>query len=243
MVNQNLNEIEPREYEVELVEVKELYSSVKLFRFKFDKIFSFIPGQFIMLQLIDSEGKTIKRSYSIASSPGGKFIELCMDIIPNGKFTPLLDKLRKGKKLKLLGPYGKFGRDIFKSEKEIVFISTGTGIAPIKSILLFLLKNEFNKKITLISGIRHEERYLFNKEFEDLERKHNNFELIPVLSQPRNAEKWNKEIGRVQDILKKLDINDQEFFICGLIEMVKDVKKFLKDKKVSYENIHTEIFI
>lgn len=235
----------PQEYEVQLNSVKELYSAVKLFVFDFGKKFDFTPGQFVMFELKDENGHNIKRSYSISSSPGKSSIELVINIIPRGKMTPLLDQLKVGDKIKLLGPYGKFGKDINSSGKDIMFIAAGTGITPIRSMINDLIENKFKKKISLLYGFRHEGNFLFKEEFEDLSDENSNFTLIPTVSRPVNAKHWPGEVGRVTDRLSKnlssKDL-DQEFYICGLGHMVRDTKKILLEKGVKMEQIHLEVW-
>lgn len=233
----------PKEYQVKLAEVKELYPAVKLFVFDFGKKFDFIPGQFVMFELKDEKGNNVRRSYSISSSPGKKNIELVMNIVPGGKMTQALDKLKVGEKIKLIGPYGKFGNNAESLSKNITFIAAGTGVTPIRSIINHLVKNKFKHNLTLLYGFRHEYNFLFKEEFEDLAEENKNFHLLPTVSQPVNAKHWTGHVGRVTNYLSE-NLNskniDQEFYICGLGPMVRDTKRVLLEKGVKLDQIHIE---
>jgi len=111
-------------------------------------------------------------------------------------------------------------------EEEICFIATGTGIAPLRPMLIFLLKNGFSGKIFLIYGNRNENDILYNTEFVNLTEKYPNFEFMPVLSQSN----WNGHKGYVhpyyQDIFK--DGRAAQFYICGWSEMIRETRHNLK---------------
>lgn len=240
----------PKEYETKLVKAEELFPTVKLFTFELEEIFNFRPGQFVMLQGKDKDGNLVKRSYSIVSDSGKKKVELVMNIIPHGKLTPIIDQMKVGEKTILQGPYGKFGEDSEKSKENLFFIATGTGIAPIKCIISSLLKNESDKKdkgdkkTTLLYGFRHEENYLFRKDLEFMEKKHKNLILIPSISRPHDPKGCREQgwkVGRVTDYLNSnLEDRNQEFYICGLTQMVRDTKKLLIEKGVDEKRIHIE---
>ena len=71
-----MENIIPKEYEVKFEKKKEIYPSTKLFVFGFEKKFDFVPGQFIMFEIKDDQGNNVRRSYSLASLPGKKTINL-----------------------------------------------------------------------------------------------------------------------------------------------------------------------
>ena len=235
----------PKEYKVKLAEVRELYPAVKLFVFDFNKEFDFIPGQFVVFEIKDKKGYTVRRSYSLSSSPGKKNIELVMNIVPGGKMTQALDKLKVGEKIKLIGPYGRFGNSLESSSKDMMLIAAGTGITPIKGLIDHLIKSKFQHKMTLVYGFRHETNFLFKERFEELADENKNFILLPTVSQPVNAKHWDRHVGRVTDYLSE-NLNsknlDQEFYICGLAPMVRDTKRVLLERGVKAEQIHIEVW-
>ncbi len=227
--------IKPKTYDAELAKVEKIAPQVKLFTFDLGERFDFIPGQFIMLEL-----NGVKRAYSLASLPGKKTIELCITIVSGGKLTSKLDKMKVGEGIKVIGPYAMFGREILNTKNDIMFIATGSGVAPMRCLVNHLLQEKFPHKIDLLFGFRYEEDYLFNEEFEELEKNYKNFSVIPTISRPRKPKEWKKDIGRVTATINKHIDSKREYFICGLNDMVKEVKQILLSKGIKEDKIHTE---
>lgn len=225
-------------FESEVIETVDLSPSVKNIKLSVPKDFNFIPGQYVSL-IFSFEGKKIRRPYSISSMPNNSgYIDLCIKILETGIITPLISKLKKKDRVEILGPLGEF---IIKNKsKEIVFISTGSGIGPFRSMVNSLLLNRFYHKITLIAGYKNEEEILYDKEFKNLEKKHKNFRYYTVLSKP--LLNYTGDIGRVQNLIGKniTNIDNIDFYICGLNEMILSVKNLLLKKGVEMKNIYSE---
>lgn len=226
----------PKKFKSKVLETKNISPSVKQIKFLVEKDFEFLPGQYVSV-LFKHQGNHIARAYSIASSPNSKnFIELCVKKIEGGIASNYLFSLKKNDNVELLGPLGSFK---LKDKIESIFICVGTGIAPFKSMIPFLLKQEFDKKIILIKATRYEEDILYNEEFEELSKKHKNFEVHNILSRPR-TNKFEK--GYVQDFLEKFIPNNFKgnFYICGLSPMIDAVKQKLTKLGFSENQINYE---
>ncbi|MBS3106200.1 hypothetical protein J4419_00880 [Candidatus Woesearchaeota archaeon] len=113
--------------------------------------------------------------------------------------------------------------------KPIVLVGTGTGVAPFRSMVADVLSRGFGKKILLLCGYRFEDEILYDREFSHLAKLHGNFDYHPVVSRPRPG--YKGEIGRVQQLIEAhaKDMN-ADFYLCGLTEMIEDVKKLLEAK-------------
>ena len=207
--------IRPIKFESELLEIKDLTKDVKHFVFSTSENFTFEAGQFVNIAI-----DKVRRPYSIASSPEKDNIELCVKLVENGQFTPKLFKLNEGDKIQVIGPMGHF--KIKDTKKDLVFISTGTGVTPFRSMLL---NNKFKNKITLIAGYKHQEDELYGEEFRKLEKINTNFEYLVVFSR-------EKEHHHVQDVLKDYNQKKTDYYICGLKEMVFSVKEMLEENKI-----------
>lgn len=185
--------------------------------------FDFEAGQFVNI-LLDADTKVIKRPYSIASPPIWKgFLDLCWKRIEGGFATNRLWTLKKGDKLKIQGPLGRFtSKRPFP--KTILFISTGTGIAPFRSMIHALLEKQEPCEIWNIFGNRYESDILYQEEFEGLAKKHLNFHNVFTVSRPKY---WKGETEYVQHMLKKYqpDSRDKHIYICGLSNMIQEVVK------------------
>ena len=125
-----------------------------------------------------------------------------------------------------------------------VFVATGTGIAPFRSMLLDHLPTT-HPHVTLLFGVRHEEGLLYRAEFERLADEYSSFRFLPTVTRP--TENWQGLRGRVQahldealDIKSYEDVSTVDVYICGLKEMVDDVRRELKArgfdrKQIIYE--------
>ena len=139
--------------------------NVKRYFFKVsDEVsFDFKPGQFVMLNL-PIASKYTNRSYSIASPPyGNNTFELAIVLNPKGLGTPYLwENIEVGSRIDVSKPLGKFNLEIPIVE-DLCFIGTGTGIAPLRSMILHILNNNISyKNIYLIFGNRWEKEILFS---------------------------------------------------------------------------------
>jgi CDP-4-dehydro-6-deoxyglucose reductase len=198
---------------------------------------AFVPGQFLSLtrQIGDNE---ITRAYSIASPPDGGRFALCANLVPEGHFSPFLFGLRAGDEIDFRGPYGAF--ILRRPVADSILVATGTGIAPFRSMLQAKLREPADRRFTLIFGVRYEQGLLYQDEWLAMAREHANFEYRPTLTRP--PENWRGLTGRVQrHMLEALgDRRDQDVYICGLREMVDDVRLRLKEigldrKRIIYE--------
>ena len=129
-------------FESKILSVKQLTKDTKHLTISVPDNFDFYPGQFISL-ITNKNGNEIRRPYSIASKPAKNSIELCIKILRKGLITPIIDNLKIGDKINIIGPMGSFVINEESKDKNIILISTGTGIAPFRSIALHLLENNF----------------------------------------------------------------------------------------------------
>ena len=202
--------------------------------------FDFEAGQFINVMIPPSgEHKLIKRPYSIASPPDWKgYLDLCWKRINGGIATNYLWTLKTGDKVEIQGPLGRFTLKQ-PSAKTIVFISTGTGIAPFRSMFHNMLNKGAGCEIWNIFGNRYEEDILYKEEFEELAAKHKNFHNVFTVSRPKT---WKGETQYVQFMLKKYmpDPKDKHIYICGLTNMINDVQKTAMEMGFTKDQIFFE---
>jgi ferredoxin-NADP reductase len=229
-------------FKTKILEIKNICDDVKHFVIKTNKDFLFKPGQFISI-ILNIDGKEIRRPYSIASAPYPNSLELCIKILPNGKATPTIDELKEGDEIEIIGPMGRFTLHESSEKKDLILISTGTGITPFRSLANHLLKKEkesiFKNKITLITGYRYEENCLYEPEFKKLEKNHSNFSYHGILSRPRDSQP-NQEKGHVQLLVEKHINPNAHYYLCGLTPMIDSVRELLKEKGIKKEQIFFE---
>lgn len=190
-----------------------------------DVEFDFKAGQFASFVLdIPGEAKTVKRPYSIASPPHWKgTLDFIWKRVEGGLVTNHLWDLKEGDELKIQAPLGIFTCHEPLPE-EILFISTGTGIAPFRSIIHDLLNKKASVKLVNIFGNRYENEIAYKEEFEQLEKDNSNFKNIFTVSRPQT---WTGEKDYVQEMLKKYypSPKGRHIYICGLTKMINEVNQ------------------
>ena len=212
--------------------------------------FDFAPGQFVTLDLPIHEKLNKRwRSYSIASWPDGTNVfELLIVLLEQGTGTRyLFDHIQEGSELTFRGAQGVFTLPD-PIENDLYFISTGTGIAPFRSMSHHLLNNKIpHKNIYLIFGTRTQQDLLYFDEMMRLQNEVENFHYIPTLSR----EKWNGCCGYVHEVYEnlvhqKMNGSDQlppsHFYLCGWKNMIDEAK--LRITKLGYDKkaIHLELY-
>ncbi|SCW80295.1 CDP-4-dehydro-6-deoxyglucose reductase [Sphingobium faniae] len=180
----------------------------------------FLAGQYVDLLLPGG----VRRSYSIANPPqaGGVIdFEFHVRHMSGGLFTDrLFAGLKPREKMQFEGPLGTFF--LRESEKPAILIASGTGYAPIRSILLDILPKETGRKITLYWGGRTPADIYLRNEAEALAETYPGFTFIPVISDPRAEDGWVGRTGFVhRAVMEDIpDMSGVQVFACGAPIMV-----------------------
>jgi NAD(P)H-flavin reductase len=124
-------------------------------------------------------------------------------------------------------------------------IATGTGIAPIKSMLLSLLGQTGSRRIRLFFGLRNVSDLFYTKFLSDLRTMHPSFEPTIILSQP-DPMGWRGLRGRVTDLIHEQVSADQvsntDAYLCGGRPMIEEAKRLLISKGMQVDHIRYENF-
>ncbi len=203
--------------------------------------FGFVPGQWLSLTHTKPDGEEITRAYSIASPPDGNRFAFCLNRVQDGYMSNYLCDLKVGAQIFGHGPFGNF---ILKPPlRDTLFIATGTGIAPFRSMLQWLFADSsrhHNKQFWLLFGSRHENDVYYHEEFLQLAAPHSNFNYLPTLS--RGSTDWKGLRGYVQEHVTGIanGRGDMHAYICGLDKMVRTNRELLKGlgwdrKSILYE--------
>jgi CDP-4-dehydro-6-deoxyglucose reductase len=197
--------------------------------------FKFLEGQYL-----DVLHNSIRRSYSIASTSSQKEITLLIKRFENGKMSDYwFNHAKENDLLRIEGPKGTFFlRD---NLKPLLFLATGTGIAPIMSILNILDENpdyQLQHSITVYWGNRYPEEFVWQPEFENL-----NVDFIQVCSKPDQG--WMGEVGYVQDIAmqKQPDVEKCAIYACGSNAMIQSAKQLFIEKGLPENQFYSDAFV
>ncbi len=228
-------------YSTLLSKIDRMTPTVRNFHFEFREKprFNFVPGQFVMVEVPKEGEKPVRKPYSIASPPHFENkIELCIKQVEGGFVSNWFFRLKEGDEVPFEGPLGVF-RLKEPLPEHLLFVATGTGIAPLRAQIHHLLHHKYSRPITLVFGNRYENEILFHDEFLALKEKHANFEYLPVISRPHA---WTGAKGYVQDTIEKRfsDSKGIHVYICGLVPMVDELKGRLSDMGYPKETIHFE---
>ncbi len=230
-----------------VVRKRELTPTVFELSFEVEPKIEFKAGQFISLIVPGAgpHGRDLRRAYSIASSPDVRPLQLCIKRVEGGPGTTFLDRLQVGSHFQAMGPYGDF---IAKTppERGMCFVSTGTGIAPFRSML-------FSRALTLAAparpmislfGSRDETELLYVDEMNSV----HGHRFIAALSRAdeAKAKSNNAYRGRVTDYLKTHEkdfpATDWDFYLCGSSAMIEEVKAILTGFGFDKKQIHQEVY-
>jgi NAD(P)H-flavin reductase len=209
------------------------FNIVKL-RFEADIQLNFDPGQFVTL-FIDER---TRRSYSISSVPGTNYFETYNDTTPGGPGSLFFKNARIGDEIIGMIPLGRF---VYKEHTNpAVFIATGTGITPMKSMLDYALSNGSKRDLQLIWGVKSDEELFLASEFNKLADLYNNLKIQYCITRQEDSKYFK---GRVTSYIDQLEfIDNSEFYICGSKNMISEVEQILLLKGFPIEVIKYEQF-
>jgi Na+-transporting NADH:ubiquinone oxidoreductase subunit F len=198
------------------------------------------------------------RAYSLANPPEqDRVVQLLVRLAtppasapagtPPGIVSSYLFMLEPGATLEVSGPYGHFFAD--ESDREMVFVGGGAGMAPLRShILDQLVRLDSQRPISFWYGARNLSELFYAEEFDRLQREHANFRWVPALSEPREDEGWNGEVGFIHEVLERRHLGEHpapeecEFYLCGPPLMARATIALLERLGVAPERIHFDDF-
>lgn len=223
--------------------------------------FDFKPGQFVTLDLPVHEKPNKRwRSYSIASWPDGSNVfELCIVLLDAGAGTNyLFNQVSVGTEIPFRGPAGIFTLPD-TIENDIFLICTGTGIAPFRSMIHHVVKNNIpHQKIHLVFGCRKFGDALYSGELKEIMRTDSDFHYHTTYSR-EEAGNYDHlvRIGYVHQVYEEIcrsnkiaDTNNEgqemlkpaAFYLCGWRGMVDEAKARILEMGYDKKSVHVEIY-
>ena len=254
--NRGVTDSDPRN--ATLLERHDLSEALSIVRVRPDSghVPDFTPGQFITLGLpkaVSAEAAAVRRrrpgqvamtrrAYSIASSPTQtEYLELFVVLIESGRLTPRLWDLDVGDRLWMDSHVkGEFTLDPVPAGKDLVMISTGTGIAPFVSMLRTYRDAGRWRRLVLVNGVRRAGDLGFRGELEATAREDPTVCYVPIVSRPAEDESWTGLRGRVGVLLDEgmcerhagvaLDPETCHVLLCGNPDMIEDMEARLQQR-------------
>jgi ferredoxin--NADP+ reductase len=265
--------MDPHAPNAAVVARRDLNRTVSILRIRPDSghVTPFVPGQFIQIGLpADAEAahaegqvavrtKLVKRSYSLASAPHDtEAYELCIAFVEEGRLTPKLRGFDVGDRLWLdPAPKGMFTMERVDHGRDLVFVATGTGIAPFVSMLRHHGWNSPRfAHFVVVHGARTQSDLAYGDEFMAASRADRRVIYVPILSREPRTSGWTGLRGHVQTVLEPacfqsrtgfvLDPASSNVFLCGNPAMIDDVRVrlaargFTVDTPKTPGNVHFE---
>ena len=197
------------------------------------------------------------RAYSMANHPAeGNIVMLNVRIAhppphqwdaPPGIATSYIFNLKPGDKVTISGPYGEFF--IKDTDREMVYVGGGAGMAPLRSHLFHLFDTlKTGRKVSYWYGARSKREMFYDEHFKSIEEKFPNFSYHVALSDPMKEDNWDGYTGFIHQVvldnyLSKLDDpTEVEYYMCGPPMMNKAVTGMLHDLGVEDEMIDFDDF-
>jgi len=191
----------------------------------------FKAGQFISFEVPDPQtGRMVTRPYSIASSPDGTGrLSLLLNLVPGGPGSTYLFGLKEGDEISFAGPAGNFYlRD--DPTRDLLFVATGTGIAPLRSMMLANASLSAPRRATLLWGLRSQRDLYYQDEVIERQKRHPDFSFTVALSRPEAG--WTGFTGRVTELVRQQipEVKRLAVYLCGNSGMIKEVTGLIQAK-------------
>ncbi len=220
-------------YTAEVEAIKDLTHDVRQLdlRLREPKTFSFKAGQFISFEVPNPKtGRPVTRPYSIASSPGhAVLLTLLFNLVPGGPGSTYLFSLKEREPVQFKGAAGHF---YLREDpgRELLFVATGTGIAPIWSMLLANAERPNPTPATLFWGLRSQRDLYLQEELIALAKRQPTFSFVITLSRPDPG--WSGEAGRVTRLVEEriASVKNRAVYLCGNSSMIAEVTTLLQPK-------------
>lgn len=228
--------------------------------------FLYKQGQYITLRK-EHQGKELRRSYSMSSSPLEGRLAITVKKVPGGIFsTYLTEQVQVGDRIEVAEPEGRFQVPLNPDKRRSYYLfGAGSGITPLMSIIKTTLEKEPMSAIFLLYGSRNEENIIFREELDRISERYNGqLHVEYVLSQPakggggimglfkKSSSNWKGKKGRINAAMANefLDeymphgpVTDCVYFICGPGGMTDAIEEVLAAREIPKEQVHSERFL
>ncbi len=214
--------------------------------------------QYKIWDLVANNEEPVFRAYSMANHPAeGNRVMLNVRIAtpppplwneaPPGLASSYIFNLKPGDKVTISGPYGEFF--IKDTQREMVYIGGGAGMAPMRSHLFHLFQTlKTGRQVSFWYGARSVREMFYDEHFKDIEKKFPNFTYNVALSEPMDEDNWSGHKGFIHQVLhdeylmKHDDPTEIEYYMCGPPPMINACDSMLDSLGVDKEMIAYDSF-
>lgn len=208
-------------------------------------------------RLTAASSEPTTRAYSLANAPA-ESERLVLNVriavpprdqpsAPPGVGSSYLYGLKSGDSVTLSGPFGEF--HIADSEREMVYIGGGAGMAPLRSHIVHLLGTAgTERRISYWYGARSRREVFYDEELRALAEAHPNFSFHVALSEPLPEDDWHGDVGFIHEVVRRRYLAEHsapdeiEYYLCGPPPMLSAVRQMLDGLGVPPEQIRFDDF-
>ena len=223
-------------FSAELIARTPLSPRVESLTFLAAEPFARAAGQYVLLTLDEGSSHAFSVASPFDERAPGKF-EIA---VARGTTAGAVLELALGSSVMATGPSGAL---VWKADAPALLVATGTGISPLRALVLEQLAQSSQAPLTLLFGCRDAAEELWGQELERLATQHPRFRYLPTHSQPLPGH--SGRIGRVQrylpDLVRMLG-PELRAYLCGHTPMVNDCTALLLEQGVAPEHIHGESY-
>jgi propane monooxygenase reductase subunit len=220
--------------------IEELTHDIRRLVLSGNERMEFRPGQYADIAI---PGTDDVRSFSMANLPGGE-LEFMIKLYPDGKFSGLLadGALSEGDELEVTGPYGVF--TLRRSERPLLFVGGGAGMAPILSLLRSMAEKGIDRKAIYYYGARTEQDLFHLEELAELQQRLPNFTFVPALSHIDGDLEWSGARGLITDVVSEAEkeLGAVDAYLCGPPPMVDAAIEMLDANGVPENRVYYDKF-
>tara|TARA_B100001741_G_scaffold149206_1_gene123151 strand:- start:412 stop:1644 length:1233 start_codon:yes stop_codon:yes gene_type:complete len=234
------------------------YHDLKFSGFDVEKEYHPDWDQYKIWDLVANNDESVFRAYSMANHPAeGNRVMLNVriatpppplwDEAPPGLASSYIFNLKAGDKVTISGPYGEFF--IKDTDREMVYIGGGAGMAPMRSHLFHLFHTlKTGRKVSFWYGARSVREMFYDDHFKEIEKKFPNFTYKVALSEPMEEDNWKGSTGFIHQVLHDEYLKDHEdpteleYYMCGPPPMINACDNMLDSLGVEKEMIAYDSF-
>lgn len=204
--------------------------------FTTDDTFAYTAGQYITVFFTDSNTPQGK-AYSLSSAPHETWLSITVKKV--GEYSGRLHALRVGDTFQISQAYGFFNPE---TDKPLVCISAGCGVAPIWSIVKHELLHDPQRSAQMYFSNKHEMAIPFRRELDEHQAYHSSFQVHHYITRQCDVSA-TMHAGRIDlDECVQAVANEAMYLVCGSVDFVRDMWRGLTERGVSHNAISTETF-
>jgi NAD(P)H-flavin reductase/ferredoxin len=199
----------------------------------------FTAGQFVNVEV---PGTDDLRAFSMANPPSeNSKIELVVRIFPGGQFSEYLKHAERGQRVRVFGPVGSLR--VRLSYRKILMIASGSGLAPLLSMLTDLTQKRDRRSVTVFFGARTREELYHLDRLNALCDRSAQVEFVPVVEEADQS--WTGETGLVTDVIARRMgvLRGYDAYVCGPPSMVEAARELVIRLGVREANVHFDAFV